>query len=65
MTNYRAQKKNSLIKELKENNKAIKLKCFDCMGKARKQDCDSPSCALFSLRPWATKEIQVPLIAKK
>ena len=65
MTNYRVQKKNSLIKELKENNKAIKLKCFSCMGKVRKQDCDSPTCALFSLRPWATKKIQVPLITKK
>jgi len=65
MTNYRAQKKNTLIKKLKESNKAIKLKCFSCLGKVRKQDCDSPTCALFSLRPWATKEIQAPLIAKK
>jgi len=64
MTNYRALKKNTLIKKVKERDKAIFLKCFDCMGKARKQDCDSPSCALFSLRPWATKEIQAPLITK-
>ncbi|MFH0772896.1 MAG: hypothetical protein V1922_01120 [bacterium] len=65
MTNFRQLPKNGLIGKLKESNKAIKLKCFSCLGKVRKQDCDSPSCALFSLRPWASKEIQVPLIAKK
>jgi len=65
MTNFRQLPKNGLIREIKVRQKAIQLFCKECISGVRKQDCQTEDCYLFSFRPWNTKQIQVPLIAKK
>ena len=57
MPNYRSEPRNILIKEVKERQEAIRLKCFDCMAGNKRADCHDETCPLFSFRPWAKKEI--------
>ena len=57
MTNYRSQDRNILIKEIKERDKAIKLKCFECMSGSKRQDCQTKDCPMFAYRPWVKEEI--------
>ena len=35
--------------------RAIKLNCFECMGRQKKTDCRLEKCFLFEFRPWAKK----------
>jgi len=65
MANYRSQSKNTLIAEIKKRDKAIRLKCFDCMGGAKRKDCDDTDCFLFPFRPWSKKELKPNNLLKK
>jgi len=59
MTNFRRFPKNRLIKEVKDRQDAIRLKCFDCMGGGKRKDCQSSDCSLYPYRPWANKQLKV------
>lgn len=41
-----------LIKIIRQLEKHIKLKCWDCMGGSKKVDCEMDKCPLFESRPW-------------
>ena len=58
MTNLRKLPRNFLIQEIRKKDKAIHLFCFDCLGGAKRQDCQTENCHLYSFRPWARKEIK-------
>ncbi len=51
--NLRKTNKNQIIKNIREIQKAIQLKCYDCMGGQKKIDCELEDCSLYNFRPWA------------
>jgi len=65
MTNLRKLSRNFLIQETKKRDKAIQLKCFDCMGGAKRKDCEDNGCFIFPFRPWSKKELKPINFQKK
>ena len=47
------QNKYQIIKTLREVEKAIKLKCYDCVGHQKGFDCEDSECSIYSFRPWS------------
>lgn len=50
---FKSSKRKNILKNYREVEKAIKLKCFDCMGGQKKTDCELKDCSLYPFRPWA------------
>lgn len=48
-------KKHQLVKLIRIYEKAVKAKCYDCMGGHKKTDCEIKDCSLYKHRPWAKK----------
>ena len=55
MKKLKSLSKYSIIKSYREMEKAIKSKCFDCMGGQKKIDCELNGCSLYKFRPWSKK----------
>ena len=53
MKKLKSSSKYSIIKSHREMEKAIKSKCYDCMGHQKKIDCELFNCSLYQLRPWS------------
>lgn len=53
MKKLKSSSKYSIIKSHREMEKAIKAKCFDCMGGQKKIDCELLECSLYPFRPWS------------
>jgi hypothetical protein len=51
--NLRAKNKNQLINVIRELEKAVKDKCYDCMGGQKRTDCHITDCSLYKFRPWS------------
>jgi len=51
--NLRTKTKNQLINNIRGFERAIKLKCYDCMGGQKKIDCQTKDCNLYRFRPWS------------
>lgn len=47
------QNKYQIIKTLREAEKAIKLKCYDCVCQMKGFDCEDSECSIYSFRPWS------------
>jgi len=47
------QNKYQIIKTLREVEKAIKLKCYDCVGHQKGFDCEDSECSIYPFRPWS------------
>ncbi len=56
MTNLKPRSKYSLIKIIRDTEKAIKLKCYNCQCFQKKLDCQFTPCTLYPYRPWASKK---------
>lgn len=54
--NLKSLPKYKLISVIRDIEKSIKKKCYDCMGGHKKTDCLSKDCLLFKFRPWSNNE---------
>lgn len=52
MSSLRKKSRNTLIRQHRAVEKAIKLKCFDCM-QSKRCDCEIKECPLYKYRPWS------------
>jgi len=50
--NLRCLSKGELIKIIRILELAIKVNCYNCMGKQKKVDCGLFHCSLYLIRPW-------------
>jgi hypothetical protein len=55
MLKVQGLRKTVLIKKIRAFENAIKLNCFDCMGKSKRIDCKIETCPLYPYRPWAQR----------
>lgn len=56
INNLKSLKKYQIIKFIRNYEKRIKSKCYDCMAGQKKIDCRLEECSLYSFRPWAKNE---------
>jgi len=47
------QNKYLIMDMLRAHEKAIKRKCFDCVGFQKSFDCEEQDCSLYPFRPWS------------
>lgn len=57
MANYRSIKRNELITLIKTLKKAIKNKCYQCIGDEKRIGCFTEGCGVFPHRPWINKQV--------